>query len=110
MRSKLTREASFDELLLKTIDEELTNALGPSSSRAVKFYVDSHIALREPDTYADSLRKLLGQAADVLLSRISTKICEIAGINKRDWLSFKECVKAVRAAFRENRQSKIAAD
>ncbi len=48
----------FDAILLRAIDQALVNALGDSAAKAVKFYVDTSVILKDPRAFEELMEKL----------------------------------------------------
>ncbi len=87
---------TFENLLLQAIDDGLTKILGSDAARAVKFYVDPRIASRNADSYARSLERMFMDGAKVMIIAIEDTLCDMTGLDKRDWRSLAECVSAAR--------------
>jgi hypothetical protein len=53
--------------MLDSIKATLTRVLGPESAEAVEFYVDEHLALKDPGAFEQALSEFLGSKAGSLL-------------------------------------------
>ena len=56
--SQLNTKKLFDEILLRALDSALINALGESAAKAVKFYVDTSVIIKDPQVFEELLMKL----------------------------------------------------
>jgi hypothetical protein len=87
----------LENILLSSVEAALAAVFGPTTMRAVDFYVDKRIALSNPEEYSRSMRKLFGAPADLLLQRIIEGVSRGAGIEGRGISSLEECVARARA-------------
>lgn len=94
---------TFNQLLLDAITRGLASFLGKETSRAVNFYVDPHIALKDPRRYSESLNKMFGIGFNDLISRIIAEVCTQYSIEEKDLKSFEDCVSAAKRKFLEQR-------
>lgn len=53
--------------MLDSIKATLTKVLGPESAQAVEFYVDKHLALKDPGAFEQALTDFLGSQAGSLI-------------------------------------------
>lgn len=53
--------------MLDSIKATLTRVLGPESAQVVEFYVDKHLALKDPAAFEKALTEFLGSQAGMLL-------------------------------------------
>jgi len=97
------REATFEEFLSKAVDEALERAFDVSTAKAVRFYIDTSILSKNPDAYADSVRRMFGKdGGEVVLKSITKNICERAKlpVDPTMLFSLRECVEAVAKQYR----------
>jgi len=87
----------FEEVLLSSIESALSAVFGPSTTKAVNFYVDKRIALYNPTEYSRSMQKLFGEGAKVLIGKIIEGLSKGAGLEGSGFSSLEECVAKVRA-------------
>lgn len=90
---------AFDDLLLTSIDRALSKLFDESTARAVRFYIDPKIALRDSTSYARVVQKMFGPGAGVILDAIISSVSSSAGLTGRTWSSLNECVGEVRKKF-----------
>ena len=65
----------IESRMLDSIKATLTRVLGPESAQAVEFYVDNHLALRDPAAFEQALADFLGsQAGGLLIEAIKSDL------------------------------------
>jgi len=65
----------FESRMLDSIKATLTRVLGPESAQAVEFYVDNHLALKDPAAFEQALVDFLGsQAGGLLIEAIKSDL------------------------------------
>jgi hypothetical protein len=97
------QEATFEEFLLRAVDEALEHAFDASTAKAVRFYIDTNILSKNPDAYADSVRRMFGMAGgEVVLNSIIKNLCQKAKVplDPAKFSSLRECVEAVAKQYR----------
>lgn len=90
------RASSFEEALLSSIESALMAVFGLNTAKAVDFYVDKHIALKNPSDYSRSIQKLFGDGAKVLMEKIIEGVSKEAGLESSAFSTLEECVRAAR--------------
>ena len=70
----MTESQTFDDLLLNVLRSGLKEVMGESAARAMGFYVDPHIALRNIREYEAALRKIFGEGAALLERKCAEKL------------------------------------
>lgn len=88
--------SNFEELLLGSIESALSTVFDPNTMKAVNFYVDKRIAVTRPDEYSNSMRKLFGDGAKVLIERIIEGVSKGAGLEAK-FATLEECAAGARA-------------
>ena len=65
----------IESRMLDSIKATLTRVLGPESAQAVEFYVDNHLALKDPAAFEQALTDFLGsQAGGLLIEAIKSDL------------------------------------
>lgn len=65
----------IESRMLDSIKATLTRVLGPESAQAVEFYVDNHLALKDPAAFEQALADFLGsQAGGLLIEAIKSDL------------------------------------
>jgi len=65
----------IESRMLDSIKATLTRVLGPESAQAVEFYVDNHLALKDPGAFEQALADFLGsQAGGLLIEAIKSDL------------------------------------
>jgi hypothetical protein len=65
----------IESRMLDSIKATLTRVLGPESAQAVEFYVDNHLALKDPAAFEQALVDFLGsQAGGLLIEAIKSDL------------------------------------
>ncbi len=90
------RSSSFEKLLLGSIESALLTVFDPNTMKAVNFYVDKRIAITRPDEYSNSMRKLFGEGAKVLIDKIIEGVSKGAGLEAK-FATLEECMASARA-------------
>lgn len=68
------------QIMIRAIEEELTNLLGAAGKDALDFHADPEKVAESPVEYEESLRRILGEeGASLVVMRLRDKICEISG-------------------------------
>ncbi len=73
---KMSKEKNFETIFLEAIEEALISVFGKEAYKAVNFYVDPHIAVNDPDNYANKLEKMFLDGAKVIIDRIIDTLCK----------------------------------
>jgi hypothetical protein len=97
------QEATLEEFLSSAVSEALERSFDSSTAKAVNFYIDTNILSKNPDAYADSVRRMFGKdGSEVVLKSITKNICERAElqVDPTIFFSLRECVDAVRKRYR----------
>jgi hypothetical protein len=97
------REVTLEEFLASAVDEALERAFDASTAKAVDFYIDANILSKNPDAYADSVRRMFGtEGGEVVLKSITKTIRERAKLPADPTipLTLGECVRAVAKQYR----------
>jgi len=84
-----------DEKILLVIRQALFDMLGDTPAKAVDFFVDSRLAIREPDRYERAMKEVFREGAKVVIERVEKDLCAMAGIQMQSWPSFSACIKTV---------------
>ena len=90
----------FSGLLQSAIDAGLVSFFGENTAKSVKFYVDTSIALRDPDAYVKFLKGIFREGTTLIVRFLCDQICEKVGLEKRAWSSLGECVKSARNFYK----------
>jgi hypothetical protein len=96
-------QETLAEFLVRTVDEALEQAFDASTAKAVKFYVDTNIVVKNPDAYADSVLRMFGKiGGELVLASIIKNLCQKAGISEdpKKFSRLRDCVSAVAKQFR----------
>jgi hypothetical protein len=93
------QEGSFDDMLIKSINESLEGFFGATTAIAVNFYVDANIAVANPDQYAKSLGKMFGPGAPLLLDRIKKDLSQKTGTPQDSAKSFGDLIGFLRKKY-----------
>jgi len=83
-------------------DDALEKTFDASTAKAVRFYIDTNILVRNPDAYADSVLRMFGKlGGELVISAITKNLTERAGIGDpgQKWTSLRECVRAVERRY-----------
>jgi hypothetical protein len=97
------QEGTLEDFLSSAVDEALERAFDASTAKAFRFYIDTNILLKNPDAYADSVRRIFGkEGGEVVLKSITKNICEKAKlpVDPTVFFSLRECVTAVAKQYR----------
>ena len=74
---------STESKMLDSIKATLTRVLGPESAKAVEFYVDEHLALKDPAAFEQALADFLGsQAGGLIIEAIKSDLRNESGESK----------------------------
>ena len=92
--------SSLEELLLSSVESALVAVFGPSTAKAVDFYVDKRIALANPSEYSKSMRKIFGEPANVLLTKIIEGVSKGAGLEAGGFPTLEECINQARSKLK----------
>jgi hypothetical protein len=101
--ARQSQEAALAEFLVRTTDEALEQAFDASTAKAVKFYVDTNILVKNPDAYADSVLRMFGKiGGEVVLASVMKNLCQRAGVSEdpKKFSRLRDCVNAVGKQFR----------
>jgi hypothetical protein len=83
----------FEVRFRNTIEATLKKTFGVLTAKSIFFYVDTSIALKNPDFYADSLKRIFGPTGSAAILRsLVSDVSATFGLEKSDWSSFSECV------------------
>ena len=85
-----------DERIVSAIRDTLFDLLGESAARALEFFVDPRLAIKEPDRYERAMKEMFHGHAKIIIERIERNLCALVGIQLRSWSSFHECLKVVK--------------
>jgi len=80
------------ETIRFAIDSAIAGVVGQSTARAINFYVDSRLAISDPDRYARSLSKIFGDGAKVLTDKIIDEVCLRSGLARSEVATIGEAV------------------
>ncbi len=61
--------ASFQSLLLKSIQQGIASVVGQQTAVAVEFYVDSKVAMKDINGYTDALEKMFAAGSKIIEKR-----------------------------------------
>lgn len=86
------RSRTFGDILLASINRGLGTILESETVRAVNFYVDPHIALKDPVEYSNGLKRMFRDKSDLLLENICDDLASTLSFQGKHWASFAECV------------------
>ena len=64
----------FYAALTKAVREGLAQVLGPETARAVDFYIDPSIAVRDIGQYTNMLEKIFGEGSRILETEIAERL------------------------------------
>jgi hypothetical protein len=98
-----TQKTTFEEFLLKAVDEALERAFDASTAKAVRFYIDTNILAKNPAAYADSVRRMFGMTGgEVVLNSIIKNVCQKAKVplDPAKFSSLRDCIEAVAKQYR----------
>lgn len=84
----------FKGVVQGAIENGITSGVGAETMKAMNFYVQSQMAVVDPDGYAKSLRKIFGSGAGVLLDAIVRSICEATKVERREGMSLADAIEA----------------
>jgi hypothetical protein len=87
-----------DEKILSVVRKALLDMLGETPARAVEFYVDSGLAVREPERYEKAMKELFSDGARIIIQTIERDLCALAGVEMRSWLSLSDCLMEVKGS------------
>ncbi len=90
---------SCTELLLKGMSGGLTKAYGSETTKAINYYIDPIIALKDPALYCKLLEQIFGNEAIVLTKHMIDSVCELFSLNPKDTTSFESCMQAAKQKF-----------
>jgi hypothetical protein len=87
-------------MLIAAIDQGLAEALGGEGSKAVDFFVDPRIALKDPMKYWSNLDKMFNHNSNTLRTKLISVISEHFGLPPENRSTdFSQCVNAAKAKF-----------
>ena len=75
-------EGTFEELIMKSVDEALIGVFGENTSRAVNFYFDRSLAVSDPAAYERGLVRIFGEGSKLITSAILDSVCKRAVIER----------------------------
>jgi hypothetical protein len=78
--AQLLDNEGFNGILLKAVDIALTETMGDSGGRALRFYLDPSVLLKDPELYSLQLRKIFSGSeagAQMIEKRISTILTKL---------------------------------
>ena len=87
---------SYEEVLLSSIREALTDGLGETSAKALDFYLDSRVLLTDPVEYERSMTKILGPGSKPVIEHLLDRVCSSAGIERSSVHSLEQCLAEAR--------------
>jgi hypothetical protein len=90
---------SFNQKLLFSIEEGLTEALGTQAVKAVDFFVDPRMALSDPKKYWTNLDKMFNHKSKLLQEKLIAKIRLNFSIEDQNTKDLAECVTAAKSKF-----------
>ena len=91
------QRSNLEELLLSSVESALVAVFGPTTAKAVDFYVDRHIALANPAEYSRSMQRIFGEPANVLLGQMIEGISKRAGLDTGNFSTLEECIHQARS-------------
>ncbi len=97
------QQTTFQDFLITTANEALEKTFDASTAKAVQFYVDTNILVKNPDAYADSILRMFGKVGgEVVLDSIMKSLLQKAGMpdDPKKFSSLRECINAVAKKFR----------
>jgi hypothetical protein len=89
----------FTGVVQSAVESGISTAMGESTMKAMNFYVNSDMALADPNGYAKSLGKIFGTGSGVLLDSIVQNVCEATKVEKREGMSLAAAIAAGRESF-----------
>lgn len=90
---------TFGDILFQSINEGLGKILDEQAIRAVNFYVDRHMALKDPQEYANSLNRMFQNESKRLVDEICDVLTSRFALHKGNWSNFAECVSQAREKY-----------
>ncbi len=90
---------TYGQMLLEAIDAGLSSIFEPGTAKSVKFYIDPHIAIKNPMLYPKLLEKIFGEGAKQILGRITGQIALRFKFTLRVEMTFEEAVMKARAEY-----------
>ena len=87
---------SYEEVLLSSIREALIGGLGETSAKALDFYLDSRILIKDPAEYEKSMTKVLGPGSRAIIEHLLDRVCSSAGIERSSVHSLEQCLAEAR--------------
>ncbi len=93
-------KGSYEEVLLSSIREALSDGLGETSAKALDFYLDGRILLTDPAEYERATAKFLGPGSKPIISHLMDKVCSIAGIERSSVQSLEQCLSEAKRRLR----------
>ncbi len=97
------QEATFADFVVSAVNDALQKTFDASTAKAVQFYIDANILVKNPDAYADSVLRMFGKVGgDVVLETIMKNLLQKAGMpgDPKKFSNLKDCVNAVAKRYR----------
>lgn len=89
---------SFSQKLINGINLGLESALGEQAASSIGFFIDPHIAVKDPKKYWSNLDKMFKHNSNDLKLKVIASICSYFQINN-NFSDFDACVKAAKEKF-----------
>jgi hypothetical protein len=98
-----TQASKFEDFVVLSANEALEKTFDSSTAKAVQFYIDARILVRNPDAYAESMLKMFGkEGGKVVLNSIMKTLLQKTGMPEEPqrFPSLRDCVNAVAKQYR----------
>lgn len=89
----------FEEILKEAIDLSLDEVFGKDTAKAVRFYVDTSIALKDISYYEKVLRGIFLDGADLIIDKIGKNLSKRINFEWKKGMSLKEVVELAKKFF-----------
>ena len=106
----------FNEILFKAVDAALNETVGQSGAKALKFYLDSSLIVKNPDYYSQQLRKIFTGSeagAQIVEKRITRNLSRLIAEKREpaksasqpnyqpvsESMSFRDSIEACRSSY-----------
>ena len=99
VRTSQDLRTDFKGVVQGAIDDGLVSSIGETTAKAMNFYVQSQIAISDPNGYSKSLGKIFGSGSGVLLDAIVRNICAATKIDRREGMTLADAIEAGRQSF-----------
>lgn len=80
MAQEIVQKSGFNEIVYRAVDSALNEMIGESGAKALKFYVDTSLIVKDPDYYSLQLRKIFNgseSGAQMLERRIAANLSKL---------------------------------